>query len=134
MARIHSRNKGASGERELAKVLRDYGFAGARRGQQHSGSPDSPDIADAIPNVHIECKRVERLQLDKAMEQAVRDAGDDLTPTVFHRKNRGEWMVTVRLKDLEYLAANWLTPGPDPEDEDTGPCDLEDDEDAYLRV
>jgi len=40
-----SRNKGASGERELARELSRLLRVDARRGQQHCGGPDSPEDA-----------------------------------------------------------------------------------------
>lgn len=92
---MNSRNKGKRGEAELAKVLRQYGYTGARRGQQYRGSPDSPDVT-GIEGVHIECKRVERLDLYAAMEQSKADAGAD-TPVVMHRKNGKPWLVTMEL-------------------------------------
>lgn len=106
---INSRNKGARGEREWAAVLRSMGWEEAHRGQQHAGGSDSPDVAKGIPNTHAEVKRVERLNIDKAMEQAIRDAGDDLCPYVAHRKDRGEWLVTLRSKDMEWFAMNVLS-------------------------
>ena len=103
----NSRQKGARGEREWAAYLRDLGFADARRGQQFSGSPDSPDVAGGIPGTHPEVKRVERLNLHDAMKQAVRDAGHAI-PYVAHRRNRGEWLVTLRADDLQLFAAALL--------------------------
>ena len=47
--------------------------------------------------IHIEVKRVENLNIDKAMEQAIRDAKDGLIPAVFHRKNGKKWKVTMEL-------------------------------------
>jgi len=94
----NSRTKGAVGEREWRDRLRDAGFA-ARRGQQHAGGPESPDvICDDLPGIHFEVKRVERLNLHDAMEQSIHDAGKKI-PTVAHRRNRGEWMVTMRAGD-----------------------------------
>lgn len=93
---INSRRKGATGERELARLLQGYGFD-ARRGQQYSGL--GGDDVVGLPGVHIECKRVERLNLDTAMDQAIRDASPDEAPAVFHRKNRKEWLVTMRVAD-----------------------------------
>ena len=39
---MNSRRKGAVGEREIAKYLREHGFTEARRGQQFKGGADSP--------------------------------------------------------------------------------------------
>ncbi len=103
----NSRQKGARGEREWAAYLRDLGFGDARRGQQFSGSPDSPDVAGGIPCTHPEVKRVERLNLHDAMQQAVRDAGDAI-PYVAHRRNRCDWLVTLRADDLRMFAAALL--------------------------
>ena len=94
---MNSREKGARGERELAAVLREYGFE-AERGQQFKGGPDSPDVK-GLDGIHIECKRVESLNIDKAMEQAIRDAGDNI-PAVFHRRNKKPWKVTLLLEDF----------------------------------
>ena len=94
---MNSRQKGARGERELAGILRDYGFD-SRRGQQYCGLNGDADVI-GLPGIHIECKRVERLNIYEAMQQAWRDAGDGETPAVFHRRNRKGWLVTMRLDD-----------------------------------
>lgn len=94
---MNSRNKGADGERELAKILREYGYD-AHRGQQYSGFQGDPDVV-GLPGIHIECKRVERLNLDAAMEQSRRDARKGEVPVVIHRRNRKPWVVTMDLAD-----------------------------------
>jgi len=38
------------------------------------------------------------------MRQAIRDAGD-MTPAVAHRRNRDDWLVTLKLSDLLELMA-----------------------------
>ena len=96
---MNSREKGKRGEREFAAVLCERFGLQARRGVQYSGSPDSPDVVGTWPGTHAEVKRVENLDIDKAVEQAVRDAGLD-TPFVAHRKNGKPWLITVRLDDL----------------------------------
>lgn len=101
--KINSRNKGASGERELAHELERVLGCSARRGQQFSGGPDSPDVVTNIPGIHIECKRTERFNLYAAMEQSTRDAGENNIPVVCHRSNRKDWVVVVRLDDLPRL-------------------------------
>jgi hypothetical protein len=96
--RINSRDKGKRGELELAAYLRDAGYAGAKRGQQFKGSPDSPDVA-GLPGHHVECKRVEALQLYPALAQACRDASAVSIPLVVHRKNDQEWVAILKLDD-----------------------------------
>lgn len=101
-----SRRKGADGERELANLLKTYGFD-TRRGQQYHGGGDSPDVV-GLPGVHIECKRVEKLNIEAAMAQSRRDAeGTDEVPVVMHRRNREKWKVTMDLDEFMnmYLAA-----------------------------
>lgn len=93
----NSRQKGARGERELAAVLREHGFE-CRRGQQYCGANGDADVV-GIPGVHIECKRVESLNIHKAMEQAKSDARENELPAVFHRKNGKPWLVTMTLED-----------------------------------
>lgn len=95
---MNSRNKGAAGERELAAKLREYGY-NCRRGQQYSGANGDADVI-GLPGVHIECKRVEKLNLYDAMAQSVRDAKDGEMSTVFHRKNNKGWLVTLRMDDF----------------------------------
>ena len=102
---MNSKSKGSRGERELAAVLRQYGYD-AHRGQQFSGGVDSPDVY-GLPGIHIECKRVERLNIHDAMHQAERDCEDKATPAVFHRKNREEWLVTMRLDDFMEIYGGW---------------------------
>lgn len=100
---MNSRNKGAAGERELAAKLREYGY-NCRRGQQYCGANGDADVV-GLPGVHIECKRVEKLNLYDAMAQAARDAKDGETPSVFHRKNNKGWLVTLRMDDFMKMHA-----------------------------
>ena len=98
MAGRSSQRKGADGERELAALLREYGYPVERGGSLSFG--EVPDLT-GLPGVHIECKRNERVNVPEAMAQAVRDAEKfgDGAPTVFHRRNRSGWLVTMRLPD-----------------------------------
>lgn len=93
---INSKKKGAKGERELVNKLKDYGY-NTRRGQQYNGL-EGEDVV-GLDYIHIECKRVERLNLEEAMQQAKRDAEKGQLPAVFHRKNRSKWLVTMELDD-----------------------------------
>lgn len=102
---MNSRNKGAAGERELAGKLRDYGY-NARRGQQYSGANGDADVV-GLPGIHIEVKRVERLNIDEAMEQARRDAREGEIPAVFHRKNGQPWKVTMDFEPWIGMYSEW---------------------------
>lgn len=102
---INSRQKGKRAELELAKTLREFGFE-AKRSQQFAGINGDADII-GVPGIHIECKHVERLNLDAALEQSERDAsaefkktGNPVTPVVIHRKNRQDWRITMMLDDF----------------------------------
>ena len=91
-----SQRKGADGERELAAVLREYGYDIERGGSMCFG--DKPDLS-GLEGIHIEAKRCEQLRISEWMDQATRDAQrfQDGAPVVFHRRNRQPWLVTMRL-------------------------------------
>jgi len=95
---MNSRQKGARGERQLAAVLQDYGYD-TRRGQQYCGANGDADVV-GIPGLHIECKRVERLNIYDAIAQSERDARRDDIPVVMHRKNNCKWLVTMSLEEF----------------------------------
>lgn len=96
-----SQRKGASGELELCKIFQEHGFDCSRGGSLSFG--EVPDLS-GLPGIHVECKRVERLNVQEAMDQAIRDSErmQDGVPALFHRRNRKPWLVTMRLED-------WLT-------------------------
>ena len=107
MAKINSKQKGKQGELELARLLRSYGYEDARRSQQFAGINGDADLV-GLAGIHIECKRVEALNVHKAIDQAKADA--EITkdiPAVFHRKNRTNWLVTMELDDWINLYEEW---------------------------
>lgn len=83
------REKGKRGERELAGILRDYGY-NCRWGQQYCGTSGDADVI-GLPDIHIEVKRVEDLRLRKALQQSSRDARAGEIPVVMHRRNYEPW-------------------------------------------
>ena len=102
---INSRAKGARGERALASILRQHGYD-CRRGQQYSGANGDADVV-GLPKIHIECKCVERLNIYDAVYQAKRDAKTGELPTVFHKKNNHDWLVTMPLENWMTIYSEW---------------------------
>lgn len=93
-----SQKKGRTGELELARLLQDHGYP-VEPGQAVSFGKTADLVG--LPGIHIECKRVERLNVQEAMAQAERDSEkfQDGVPALFHRCNRCPWLVTMRLED-----------------------------------
>ena len=102
---INSRKKGAAAERELSKKLREYGYD-CRRGQQYCGANGDADVV-GLPGIHIECKRVERLNLYDAIAQSEHDSKLNEIPVVMHRKNNCNWLVTLSLKHFIEIYREW---------------------------
>ena len=84
-----SQRKGADGERELAAILREYGYPTKRGGSMSFG--DVPDLV-GLPGIHIEVKRAEQVRLSEWMAQALRDSKRfrDGIPAVIHNFPRKE--------------------------------------------
>lgn len=105
MVSINGKQKGKRGELELVKKLKEYGYD-CKRSVQYCGANGDADVI-GLPGIHIECKRVERLNIDEAMLQAIRDRREGEFPAVFHRKNNGKWMVTMLLDNWVEIYREW---------------------------
>lgn len=98
----NSRAKGCRTERELAKEInKEMGWS-ARRTAQTCGKLGDADIfIPELPQVLMESKAVEKLNVMQAMERAVEDAAAaGKLPVLCHKKNRTPWLLTIRLSDL----------------------------------
>lgn len=102
---MNSRTKGKRGELEAAHLLKKHGYD-ARRGQQFSGANGDADVV-GLPGIHLEIKRVEKLNIENAIEQSVRDAREGEKPVVLHRKNRRKWLVTMPFDEWIELYKAW---------------------------
>ena len=102
----NSKRKGATGELELAHKLQEYGYD-TRRSVQYNGKDGQADVV-GLPLIHCEVKRVEKLNIYNAMDQAKRDAKNGNIPTVFHRKNRCNWLVTMELDSFMELYEGYM--------------------------
>lgn len=102
---MNSRTKGKRGELEAAHVLKKHGYD-TRRGQQFAGINGDADVV-GLPYIHLEVKRVEKLNIDDALQQSIRDAREAEIPVVMHRKNRTDWKITMLFDDWINLYKAW---------------------------
>ena len=126
---MNSREKGKRGERQWRDELRANGYQ-ARRGQQFSGSAESPDVVcEELGWIHFEVKAVERLNIEEAMDQARADCarmngatspqplspkggeGRQKVPVVVHRRSRRGWLVTMEAGTFLKLVKRNFTGG-----------------------
>lgn len=105
-----SRRKGKCGELDACTTLNQkFGWRARRTAPMqagHSGNSDYPDIVvDQAPSLFLEVKRVEKLNVQKALQLAVKQAGRKC-PVLMHRTNRSPlgWLITLRIEDLPRLA------------------------------
>lgn len=103
-----SRRKGAAGELEACHELGSrFGWRARRTAPMQAGhASEYPDIVcDQTPGLFLEVKRVEKLNVQKALGVAARQAGRKV-PILLHRTNRSPlgWLLTLRLEDLPRLS------------------------------
>lgn len=111
-----SKQKGARFELEIAHYLQDHGYPDAHRTAQHCGKTGDAGDVEGVPYLHIECKRVERLNLYSAYHQAVRDnsaKGNGDIPVVVHKRNRGNTMISLSLEDFLKIFSSYNKKGED---------------------
>lgn len=104
-----SRDKGKRFERDIASFFKGYGIT-ARRTAQFCGKTGQAGDVEGVPGIHIECKAVEKLNLEAAYQQSVRDAeaaGKGEYPIVVHKKSRRPAMVTMALEDWIVMYLAW---------------------------
>lgn len=97
-----SKRKGKIGELEVVNLLKAAGYNAHRSVQYCGATGDAPDVVvEGLP-LHIEVKRVERLNLKQAYQQAVHDSkkNGNNVPVLFHRLSYQPWMVTLSAKDF----------------------------------
>jgi hypothetical protein len=91
-----SRNKGARGEREVAKLFESRGWEAVRTpasgGMQWKG-----DLQHNIPGLHTEIKFCEKWCIPAWIKQAEADAPEGTVPAVILRRSRDIWRILVPL-------------------------------------
>lgn len=100
---VNSRQKGKRGELAFRDLLRERGYADARRGQQFAGGPDSPDVVGGPKGFHFEVKFRETHQPWEAMAQAEAERRPHDVPVVAMKKNGKQWLIVLRERDFFHL-------------------------------
>lgn len=104
-----SRDKGKRFERWVASFFKEYGIT-AKRTAQYCGKTGLAGDVEGVPGIHIECKAVEKLNLEAAYAQSVWDAeaaDKGEYPIVIHKKSRKPAMVTMALEDWIVMYLTW---------------------------
>lgn len=97
----NGKQKGKRGELELCQVLKGLFGWDVQRSVQYNGNAGDADlVVKGVPELFVECKRVQALNLPKAMSLAVQQAGPSKTAIVCHRRNHEPWLVTCQMQDL----------------------------------
>lgn len=103
-----SKAKGKRGEREVANILKAYGYD-ARRTAQYCGSTGDASDVIGLDGYHIEVKNVERLNLWKAIEQSRHDAmeaGKNEVPVVVFKRSREPWQICLQFEEFLKILEN----------------------------
>lgn len=87
------REKGKTGEREVANLISSYGYTARRDGRL------DVDLVHNVPDVHFEVKRREQLRIREWWEQADFEAGSK-EPILVFRQARKPWLAVV---DFDFL-------------------------------
>lgn len=103
-----ARNKGAAGEREVAKILTDnLGFVVKRNLSQSRDGAD--DIT--IQKFRVEVKRQETLAIDKWSTQVEACSKPGEVPVVIYRRSGQPWRVCLLLDDFIPMLRDQLEGG-----------------------
>lgn len=103
MAKI-SRDRGASFEREVANLFKDWGYEAFRTAQHMGKTGQAPDVK--VDYLHVECKRRRTIAVYEWYEQARQDAlaeGKGNLPTVIFRADNKPPMVMMHFEDFIHL-------------------------------
>ena len=108
MKKMNSKQKGKHGELEFANFCKKYGYDVRRTAQYNGKELDSKADVVGLPMVHVEVKRVEKLNIHDAIKQAIRDNKTNDLPIVAHRKNNTEWLITMVADDWFSIYSKFL--------------------------
>lgn len=114
----NNRQRGKYGERSARDAIKQHWLmGGAHRTGQISAKVSGADLA-GTGDIHVEVKLRKTLAVEKFLEQAIRDARPGKVPVVLMRRDKGEWIVMLRISDSLKFAAQLLVSGKEASNED----------------
>lgn len=90
------RDKGHNWERDVVHILKDRGYDASRNLTQTRDSGGDIIIGKWL----FECKRYAKIAVYTWLDQAIKAAGEKLTPVVIAKADRKEPIVIMRLNDF----------------------------------
>lgn len=100
MGGAHSRTKGHSFEREIARQFREnVTGCDAKRGLQYRDGAECCDVV-GVSGFHIECKRGSKVNIKGAMRQAVNECEKGNMPVVVSKDDRAPIYATLLFEDF----------------------------------
>jgi Holliday junction resolvase len=123
MSGLRSRRKGANGERELIRLLRDE--LGDIVSRNLSQTRDGGRDILGLPGYAVEVKRCERIELTAWLRQAREQAAEGEVPVVAWRRNGHPWRIYLEMDLLGFceLVREGITTGDDNEKRGVGAVD-----------
>lgn len=92
-----SRNKGGSGEREVAGILKaGLGIDISRTPRSGAWKHAKGDLY-GVPGFNVEVKRQERTRVEEWYQQSVDDTKEGEIPLLIYRRSRQPWKVVISL-------------------------------------
>ena len=97
---LQEREKGKRRERECAAAFVQAGWPLARRGQQYSGAPGSPDVVVPGSGLHVEVKGRQHGAPQPWVSRARAEAPDGALPIVVWYRDRSRPVVVIDFDDF----------------------------------
>jgi Holliday junction resolvase len=101
------RRKGGNGEREVVKLLHEYGWPKAKRTSDGTRQATRGDIAGGPLETHFEVRRRERIEIWSCLARAEAEAKPGHLPVLAFRRNRSRWYAALPLESLLELLAGY---------------------------
>lgn len=101
---MNAKQKGNKGEKEWAECLRQSGLdSAAGRNYSSGNNTQKSDVHNSL-NYNFEVKRVEKLNIFKAIDQTEKDcAMTHAKPAVVFRRNNDDWWIALPWHDWAQL-------------------------------